>query len=136
MPLYMFNTETGALTDGQRAGIAADLTRIYCDVTGAPALFVNAFFFENLPIIPLDGVKVSILAGTRKGWSDGQKAEIVDRLKLSISHRAEIAGEDVRLIFHDTPASWAMEGGDIVPEPGEEAAWLAAREARSAAATV
>lgn len=25
----------------------------------------------------------------------------------------------------DVPASWLMEGGRIVPEPGEEAAWLA-----------
>ena len=25
------------------------------------------------------------------------------------------------------PASWLMEGGRIMPEPGEEADWLAAR---------
>ena len=24
----------------------------------------------------------------------------------------------------DVPASWVMEGGELLPEPGEEAEWL------------
>ena len=36
-------------------------------------------------------------------------------------------------ITSDIPASWGMEGGDIFPEPGEEAEWLEKHEAKHAA---
>jgi hypothetical protein len=32
---------------------------------------------------------------------------------------------DVRVSLLEVPASWVMEGGAVMPEPGEEAAWLA-----------
>jgi hypothetical protein len=32
----------------------------------------------------------------------------------------------IRVDLTDVPASWLMEGGRIMPEPGEEADWLAA----------
>lgn len=132
MPLYLFNAPKGVLTDAAKAAIAADSTRIYCEVTGAPALYVNAFFFEELPMVPLQGRDVFIRAGTCKGWSQQQKDLIAERLTASKARHAGIDLGDIGISFHDTPARWAMEGGDIVAEPGEDAAWLAAREAKHA----
>ena len=40
------------------------------------------------------------------------------------------SGSYVDVKIFDTPAHWAMEGGEIMPEPGEEAAWLAAHQHR------
>ena len=31
----------------------------------------------------------------------------------------------VSVVTVDVPARWVMEGGDILPEPGDEAAWIA-----------
>jgi hypothetical protein len=31
---------------------------------------------------------------------------------------------DVSMATRDVEAKWVMEGGDLLPEPGEEAAWL------------
>ena len=48
-----------------------------------------------------------------------------------MSSHAALRPDDVAVLLLDTPASWVMEGGDIFPEPGEEAEWLAAHEARA-----
>lgn len=133
MPLYLFNTEAGSVTNAAKAEIAADLTRIYSEVTGAPGFFVNAFFFEEHQLIPLEGATVSIRAGTRKGWTDAQKSQIAKELKQSINRRTGISVEAVHIAFQDTPARWAMEGGDIIPEPGNDAEWIAARQSRGLA---
>ena len=47
MPLYRFIVPVGATTSEQRATIAADVTRIHCDLTGAPPTFVHVFFVET-----------------------------------------------------------------------------------------
>ena len=57
------------------------------------------------------------------------KAEI----RASVSRHVGLALDDVVVGINDTPASWVMEGGDIMPEPGDEAAWLAAHAARKPA---
>lgn len=132
MPLYLFNTKAGLLGDAAKAEIAADVTDIYSRATGAPGFFMNAFFFEDHALIPLNDDTVSIRAGTRTGWTEQQKSQITEELKLSTFRHAGVEPEAIRIAFQDTPASWAMEGGDIIPEPGNDAAWVAARIARGA----
>ena len=39
-----------------------------------------------------------------------------------------IEASDVGVTTADVPASWVMEGGALLPEPGEEEAWLAKHE--------
>ena len=36
-----------------------------------------------------------------------------------------ILRDKVAVVTADTPARWIMEGGHVLPEPGEEADWLA-----------
>jgi hypothetical protein len=40
---------------------------------------------------------------------------------------AGVPAESVGMRTSTTPASWILEGGRVLPEPGEEAAWLAAQ---------
>ena len=47
MPLYLCNAAKGAISDAAKPKIAADITRIHCEVTGAPPQFVHAFFVEE-----------------------------------------------------------------------------------------
>jgi len=37
-----------------------------------------------------------------------------------------IDGLQITVFTKDVPASWVMEGGALLPEPGEEGDWLAA----------
>jgi phenylpyruvate tautomerase PptA (4-oxalocrotonate tautomerase family) len=124
MPLYRCAIRDGLSSVEQRARIAKEVVRIHCGVTGAPASFVHAFFSEagegDLP----DGKAAFVLGSIRWGRSDEQKAEIVSELTRVV---AEVLGRDpseVGVVTADIPSKWNMEGGELLPEPGEEAEWL------------
>ena len=132
MPLYLCRTAEGAVAGPVKQQIAEDITRIHCAVTGAPPVFVHAFF---LPMVPpaADGPAIAVRATIRAGRTAAQKADIHDQLHAAIVERTGHAPQEVAVEIVDTPASWVMEGGEIFPEPGEEAPWLEAHEARMAA---
>ncbi|MEL7042561.1 MAG: tautomerase family protein [Pseudomonadota bacterium] len=133
MPLYSCNAKSGAISAEAKTKIAADITRIHCDVTGAPDIFVHAFFFEDAPHQPLDGATAFLSGTIRAGRTDAQKADIVEDMRQSIHTHTGIALDAIKVTTQDTPAQWVMEGGDIMPEPGEEAEWLAAHAANETA---
>jgi len=133
MPLYLTNGAAGALSDDAKQNIANDITRIHCAITGAPPIFVHAFFAEGIPDMPLGDKSVLTFGNIRSGRSDAQKAEIKNQIRDAVSGHAGLPLEAVEVKLFDTPAHWAMEGGEIMPEPGEEAAWLAAHTAGSEA---
>ena len=130
MPVYICNSAEGSIQDSAKEKIAADITRIHCAVTGAPPVFVHAFFLEEPAENSLGG-KTAILRGSiRSGRSDAQKSQIAAEMRQSIHEHTGIALNAIEVTTADTPASWVMEGGDIFPEPGEEAEWLTAHEAK------
>ncbi len=133
MPLYIVNNQAGLMPDEAKPKIAADITRIHCDVTGAPAKFVHVFFFEDGPMPPLGDRQAMVYGQIRHGRNDAQKAQIAAEMRGSVCEHTGLSEETVHAFTTDTPASWVMEGGDVLPEPGEEEAWLAAHEAKLAA---
>lgn len=135
MPLYLTNAAAGALNDDAKRNIANDITRIHCAVTGAPPIFVHAFFAEAIADIPLGDKSVLTFGSIRSGRSDEQKADIRHQIRNAVSSHAGLPLEAVEVVIGETPAHWAMEGGEIMPEPGEEAAWLAAHADKSHAST-
>ena len=137
MPLYLCRTAEGAVAVPVKQQIAEDITRIHCAVTGAPPVFVHAFF---LPMVPAETAPagagapvIAVRATIRAGRTDAQKADIHDQLHAAIVARTGHGPADIAVEIVDTPASWVMEGGEIFPEPGEEAPWLEAHEARMTA---
>lgn len=124
MPLYRCAVRDGLTTEAQRAAIAKDVVRIHCDVTGAPPSFVHAFF-QELPQAELPAGKAAFVLGSiRWGRTDEQKARIVSELSNAIARTVGCVAADVGVITADIPSKWNMEGGELLPEPGEEAAWL------------
>lgn len=129
MPMYMCNSATGAISDDAKPKIAADITRIHCEVTGAPPQFVHAFFVEDAPNQPLDGKTALLFGSIRAGRTDEQKQRIISGMRQSVATHAGIALDEIGMVTADVPASWVLEGGQIMPEPGEEAEWLAKHHA-------
>lgn len=125
MPLYLCNAAKGSISDDAKPKIAADITRIHCDVTGAPSQFVHAFFVEEDAAPPFDGKSAVLFGSIRANRTDAQKAQIIAEMRQSISKHAGLDLDTIGMMTTDVPASWAFEGGEVMPEPGEEAEWLA-----------
>ncbi len=124
MPLYRCAIREGLSNEAQRAQIAKEVVRIHCGVTGAPASFVHAFFHERSEADLPDGQAAFVLGTIRWGRTDEQKAEIVSELKTSVAAALGCSDSEVGVVTVDIPSKWNMEGGTLLPEPGEEAAWL------------
>ena len=129
MPLYRIAVREGLTSEAQRAVIAKDVVRVHCGVTDAPPSFVHAFFQER-PAGELPGGKaVFVLGSIRWGRTDEQKARIVDELSDAIARAVGCEAAEVGVVTVDIPSRWNMEGGELLPEPGEEAEWLARHRA-------
>ncbi len=127
MPLYRFAVLEGLTTEAQRAHIAEEVVRVHCGVTAAPPSFVHAFFSEATSSELPDGKSVFVLGSIRSGRTDEQKARIVAELTDSIATTIGRQQTEVGVVTVDVPAKWIMEGGELLPEPGEEESWLARR---------
>ncbi len=129
MPLYVCSSPKNLIAEDRKPAIAKELTHIHCDVTGAPSSFVHIFFVN--PDEEGDG-SVNLFGSIRGGRTDDQKNEIISRMTDAVSRIADLDPATVTMGTVDVPAKWAMEGGDIMPEPGEEDAWFAAHAAKAA----
>ncbi|MEN8158620.1 MAG: tautomerase family protein [Myxococcota bacterium] len=125
MPLYRCAVEEGLTQEGQRARIAKEIVRIHCGVTGAPASFVHAFFSEAPSSALPAGKRAFVLGSIRAGRTEAQKQQIVRELTDVVADVLDCGADEVGVATADVPASWIMEGGELLPEPGEEAEWLA-----------
>lgn len=135
MPLYLCRAEAGAITPPAKQTIADAILRIHCEATGAPPTFVHTFFMDETPRGAAEGeAAVALLGSIRAGRTDAQKDSMIEQMEAAIRSSIDDSDAKVGVTLVETPASWVMEGGDVLPEPGEEAAWLAAHEAKVRAA--
>ncbi|MCR9095830.1 MAG: hypothetical protein NXI30_16535 [bacterium] len=129
MPLYRCAILEGQSTEEQRAQIAKEVVRIHCGVTGAPAVFVHAFFSERKAEDLPEGQRAFVFGTIRWGRTDEQKGRIVSDLTTSVAGILGLGEDEVGVTTVDIPSKWNIEGGAIMPEPGEEEAWLAKHHA-------
>lgn len=130
MPIYTCTTTQSTLTTEAKAGLAREITRIHSAINHVPSTYVNVIFHElAADCVYTDGVPASPLLIT--GWvRNGHPEDDTTRLATEIAAAATritgIPAQRVLVVFESSPAHYAVEGGRVLPEPGEEAAWLAA----------
>ncbi len=127
MPFYHALVRPDLLTEPQRQRFANDVVEVHCDVTGAPPSFVHVLVTEDHDH-QLPDAQAAVVNGTiRAGRNAEQKAEIARRLSTALASTADVDPETVSTTTRDIQASYTMEGGVLLPEPGsqEEAAWSA-----------
>ena len=124
MPLYRLAVRKGLSSESQRGQIAKEVVRVHCGVTGAPPSFVHAIFLEKPADELPEGLAAFVLGSIRWGRTDEQKAEIVSELTKSVADTLSVENAEVRVVTADIPSRWNMEGGELLPEPGEEEEWL------------
>jgi phenylpyruvate tautomerase PptA (4-oxalocrotonate tautomerase family) len=121
MPLYICSTPAAALDDTKRRRIAQAITHVHCDLTGAPPAFVHVVFDET----PAE--HYAVFGTIRAGRSEETKAELRRRVGCAVADSVDVDASRVGVVTSDVPAAWVMEGGAVMPEPGEEDDWLAAQ---------
>ncbi|MEM9133763.1 MAG: tautomerase family protein [Actinomycetota bacterium] len=127
MPFYHAIVRPDLLDESKRHAFANDVVEVHCDVTGAPPSFVHVMVTEA-DENSLDADRNAVINGTiRAGRTDEQKAEIAGRLSQALAATAEVDVDSVFTTTRDIQASYTMEGGALLPEPGsaEEEAWMA-----------
>lgn len=142
MPLYVCVAEKGAIPESAKGAIAREVTRVHCELTGAPTTFVHCFFFDRgseqaaqlSHVYSAGGERPYALFGNlRAGRSEELKDQVVEQMCAGVADILGVPRDAIEMATRDIPAKWVMEGGDLLPEPGEEAEWLAAHDAKLAA---
>lgn len=128
MPFYHAIVRPDVLSEDQRQPFSQDVVDVHCGVTGAPPSFVHVLITEDDRGTLPPGRNASIRGTIRSGRTDEQKAEITTRLSRAMADRAGVDVDTVEAQTRDIEASYTMEGGALLPEPGtpEEEAWKAA----------
>jgi phenylpyruvate tautomerase PptA (4-oxalocrotonate tautomerase family) len=136
MPFFSCNVPAGSLTDSQKDDLAKAITRIHVEVTGGRPELVHVTYNELAAADSYTAGELSsdtiIIGHIRAGRSDIDK----QRLLREVTDAVAAAGrppDTIAVVIRDVPAKYIIESGEIAPELGEEDAWYAARERRSAA---
>ncbi|MEC7434734.1 MAG: tautomerase family protein [Actinomycetota bacterium] len=127
MPFYHAIVRPEVLAPADREALSKDVTNVHCDVTGAPRTFVHVLYtVDDANRLP-DDIDVLYRANIRSGRTTEQKAELTTRLQNATAERTSASASRVAIHIEETEASFVMEGGSLLPEPGspEEEAWKA-----------
>lgn len=127
MPVYNCISPAGVVPMDARPKIAKAFTDIHCDSTGAPRSFVHVFFKET-PEGADSGYDTPyyIDAGNRAGRAPEVVLKLKNDLRQAYAEHAGVPLDQVGARIVEGPARWSMEGGHILPEPGQEGAeWYA-----------
>ncbi|MEL6447588.1 MAG: tautomerase family protein [Pseudomonadota bacterium] len=132
MPLYLCSTPADDLTREMRQRIATAITDVHCEATGAPRKFVHVVFFASAQAAMFDLLtpngapngRCQLYGSIRSGRTDDIKERLVSGLRHAAAEILGFDRDDVVMSTRDVDAKWVMEGGELLPEPGEEAAWL------------
>jgi len=129
MPLYISINEAGTLNDAQRAEIAAGITDIHLKLAHGLRQFVNVVFQEYPAGLGFNagstGSPMIVRGSIRAGRDQSVKTAMLGAISDLVMRVSKIEPRHLTVSLVDAKASNVMEGGVILPEPGEEAAWLA-----------
>lgn len=131
MPVYTLACRRPLSADATKK-VSHAITDIHCEVTGAPPEFVNIVFMNGHRV--RGGKALGVIGNVRKGGNRNKELtdDLRDQLRDGIAKAAGLAASDVNVELLGFEASRAMEGGEILPQPGDENVWLERSAARKA----
>jgi phenylpyruvate tautomerase PptA (4-oxalocrotonate tautomerase family) len=129
MPVYTCTLKEGALPAPTKKALAVEIGTIHSAINHVPSTYVNVVFNE-LPAdsVYTDGVPASpflVNGWVREGHPEAETTRLATAIAAAVTRITGISAERVLVVFQSSPASFAVEGGRVLPEPGEEEAWIA-----------
>ena len=122
--MYQCFTPAGSLSEAQRSSVATAFTDIHCSLTTAPPTFVHVLFHDYKP--KWSSTDHAIHGGIRAGRSQDITDSLIAQMTATLAETVGVSTDKITMQTRETPASWIMEGGAVLPEPGDEAAWVGA----------
>jgi phenylpyruvate tautomerase PptA (4-oxalocrotonate tautomerase family) len=129
MPVYTCTTTESTLSGDIKAALAAEIGRIHSAINHVPSTYVNVVFHE----LPADAVytdarpaaPVIVNGWVRAGHPDDETTRLATEIAAATTRIAGVPADRVLVVFQSSPARFAVEGGRVLPEPGQEQAWIA-----------
>jgi phenylpyruvate tautomerase PptA (4-oxalocrotonate tautomerase family) len=94
-----------------------------------PSTYVNVAFHELEPDgLYAGGVPASpvlVTSWVREGHPADDTTKLATEISTAVTKIFEIDVERVLVVIQPSPARFAVKGGRVLPEPGQEQAWLA-----------
>jgi phenylpyruvate tautomerase PptA (4-oxalocrotonate tautomerase family) len=129
VPIYTCTTRESTLPGPIKATLAAEIATIHSEINHVPSTYVNVVFHE----LPADNVytagvpasPVLVSGWIREGHPKAEVTRLATEIATAVTRITGVPTEQVLVVFESSPASFAVEGGRVLPEPGEEQAWIA-----------
>lgn len=124
MPYYRFTVPTGGVTLEHKAEIAAAMTKVHSEVTGAPGAYVHCSFTEVSPgSIFVAGEPVTgprMIGLIREGRSPEVRAKLLHGLADAWSAITGDPKESLAIFIHEVPGGNVMEEGTLLPDVADD----------------
>jgi phenylpyruvate tautomerase PptA (4-oxalocrotonate tautomerase family) len=128
MPIYSCTTTESTFTTDVKMALAGEIARIHSAINHVPSTYVNVVFHE----LPADAVytdgrpaaPVLVTGWVRTGHPEADITRLATEIAMAITRLAGVPADRVLVVFESSPAHFAVEGGRVLPEPGEEQAWI------------
>ena len=123
MPLYTITTQTGALSKGDKAALAAQLTDMHSELAGVPKNWVHVVFIDYpsgsgfTAGEPAAAASLTLLI--RTGRSAEYKRGLLLRLWQLLQSATGAPDDQIVIGIQEVPPSQAMEMGQIMPDVAE-----------------
>ena len=131
MPTYTIYAQDGTLSPQQVHELAEEVTRCHSEVTGAPVSFVQCLFHHlasdrrYIAGRPADPRAVHVHGAIRAGRTEEVRHTLVTRLAETVTAVAGVPRHLVWVYLSQLSHRDMVEFGEVLPEPGHEASWLA-----------
>lgn len=133
MPTYYCTSVENRLSAQQKSEIAAEITRIHAEVTGAPPFFAQVIFNEvrreNYYVggAPLKHDHIFVYGHIRGGRAAVDKARMISQMAKAVGAAAGVKSMcSVWVYVGELLARQMIEFGHVLPEAGDEPVWTAA----------
>jgi phenylpyruvate tautomerase PptA (4-oxalocrotonate tautomerase family) len=132
MPIYTCTSTASTLGPDTKAALATEISAIHSAINHVPTSYVTVVFHE----LPGDAVynggvpasPVLVNSWVREGHPADETTRLATEVAAAVTRVAGVPADQVTVVIVPGPARFAVEHGRVLPEPGHEAAWLAAEQ--------